>query len=130
MSGWASISHATSSVSIRHASPERLVNIPRPTPEHRNYGAGYLDIPVDLHDALVLATLESLAEQGSRRIVVWRGCGGHDLRETVMRFNEAWDGQSRAFLPGLPYHKVWCRIADPSIPGGHADSFTTLNEHK
>ena len=96
-----------------------------PTPEHKNYGAGYIDVPVDLHDSLVLATLESLAEQGFRRIVVWRGCGGHDLRETVKRFNEASDGQSRAFLPGLPYHKVWCRIADPSVPGGHADSFTT-----
>ena len=96
-----------------------------PTPEHRNYGAGYIDIPVDLHDSLVLATLNSLAAQGFRKIVVWRGCGGHDLRETVMRFNESRDGQSRAFLPGLPYHKVWCRIADPSIPGGHADSFTT-----
>ena len=79
-----------------------------PTPEHRNYGAGYIDIPVDLHDALVLATLASLAEQGFRRIVVWRGCGGHDLRETVKRFNETWNGQSKAFLPGLPYHNVWC----------------------
>ena len=62
-------------MSIRHASPERLVNIPRPTPEHRNYGAGYIDIPVDLHDALVLATLESLAEQGFSKIVVWRVMG-------------------------------------------------------
>ena len=69
MSGWASISHATSSVSIRHASPERLVNISRPTPEHRNYGAGYIDIPVDLHDSIVMATLESLAEQGFHRTV-------------------------------------------------------------
>ena len=83
-----------------------------PTPEHRNYGAGYIDIPVDMHDALVMATLESLAEQGFGRIVVWRGCGGHDLRETVKRFNEACNGRSTAFLPGLPYHDVWCRIAD------------------
>ena len=96
-----------------------------PTPEHRNYGAGYIDIPVELHDSLVLSTLESLAAQGFRKIVVWRGCGGHDLRETVKRFNETYDGQSRAFLPGHPYHEVWCRIADPSVPGGHADSFTT-----
>ena len=96
-----------------------------PTPEHRNYGAGYIDIPVDLHDSLVQATLESLAEQGFRRIVVWRGCGGQDLRETVKRFNETCNGRSTAFLPGLPYHDVWCRIADPSVPGGHADSFTT-----
>lgn len=96
-----------------------------PTPEHRNYGAGYIDIPVELHDSLVLSTLESLAEQGFRKVVVWRGCGGHDLRETVKRFNETRNGQSRAFLPGLPYHDIWCRTSDPSIPGGHADSFTT-----
>ena len=96
-----------------------------PTPEHRNYGAGYIDIPVELHDSLVLSTLESLAEQDFRKIIVWRGCGGHDLRETVKRFNETRDGQSRAFLPGLPYNDIWCRIADPSVPGGHADSFTT-----
>lgn len=96
-----------------------------PTPEHRNYGAGYIDLPVELHDSLVLATLNSLAEQGFGRTVVWRGCGGHDLRNTVKGFNEAWLGRSRAFLPGLPYNDVWCRIADPSVPGGHADSFTT-----
>ena len=96
-----------------------------PTPEHRNYGAGYIDLPVELHDTLVQVTLKSLAEQGFRRIVVWRGCGEHDLRDTVKRFNEAWNEPSRAFLPGLPYHDVWCSIADPSVPGGHADSFTT-----
>ena len=96
-----------------------------PTPEHRNYGAGYVDVPVDLHDSLVLATLSSLAEQGFRRIVVWRGCGGHDLRGAVKRFNETSNLRSTAFLPGLPYHRVWRRVADPSIPGGHADSFTT-----
>ena len=96
-----------------------------PTPEHKSYGAGYIDIPVDLHDSLVLSILESLSGQGFRRIVVWRGCGGHDLRETVKRFNETRDGQSIAYLPGHPYQDVWCRNADPSIPGGHADSFTT-----
>ncbi len=96
-----------------------------PTPEHRNYGAGYVDLPVELHESLVASTLDSLAGQGFRRIVVWRGCGGHDLRDTVKRFNEAYGGASRAFLPGLPYHDVWCRTADPSIPGGHADSFVT-----
>ena len=96
-----------------------------PTPEHKSYGAGYIDIPVDLHDSLVLSILESLSGQGFRRIVVWRGCGGHDLRETVKRFNETRGGQSIAYLPAHPYHDVWCRNADPSIPGGHADSFTT-----
>lgn len=46
--------------------------------------------------------MTSLAEQGFGKIVVWRGCGGHD-----------------------PYHDIWCRLADASVPGGHADSFTT-----
>ena len=96
-----------------------------PTPEHRNYGAGYVDVPVELHESLVLTTLTSLARQGFRKIVVWRGCGSHDLRETINRFNQEFVGQAEAFLPGHPYHKVWCRIADPSVPGGHADSFTT-----
>lgn len=96
-----------------------------PTPEHRNYDAGYVDVPVELHCALVMSTLTSLARQGFRKIVVWRGCGGHDLRQTVQRFNQSLSGQSEAFLPGHPYNDVWCRLADPSVPGGHADSFTT-----
>ena len=93
-----------------------------PTPEHRNYGSGYIDIPVDVHDSLVLSVLTSLADQGFRKIVVWRG---HDLRGTVARFNDAFDGRAEAFLPEHPYHDIWCRLADASVPGGHADSFTT-----
>ena len=31
----------------------------------------------------------------------------------------------KACLPSLPYHDIWCRVADPGVPGGHADSFTT-----
>ena len=96
-----------------------------PTPEHRNYGAGYVDLPVNLHESVVESILTSLAEQGFRKIIVWRGCGGHDLREAVERFNTGFDGHSEAFLPGHPYHDVWCRVADPSVPGGHADSFVT-----
>ena len=30
-----------------------------------------------------------------------------------------------AFLPRNPFHDVWCRVADPTVSGGHADSFTT-----
>ena len=122
------VCNAASDKAARHHGVQSLVlpAIPfGPTPEHRNYGAGYIDLPVDLHDSLVFATLVSLAEQAFRKIVVWRGCGGHDLREPVKRFNETHEGQSTAFLPGLPYNKIWRRIADPSVPGGHADSFTT-----
>ncbi len=34
-------------------------------------------------------------------------------------------GKALAFLPPSPFHEIWCRLADPSVPAGHADSFTT-----
>jgi len=96
-----------------------------PTPEHRNYGSGYIDIPKSLHESVVFEILKSLAEQGFRRIVVWRGCGQHNLRDTVAKFNKEYWGKSKTFLPDLPYHDVWMRIGDPTNPGGHADAFAT-----
>jgi len=96
-----------------------------PTPEHRGFGAGYVDLPSTLHEAIVDAVLRSLAEQGFRRILVWRGCGAHGLVPTVTRFNEELAGHARAFLPSHPFHDVWCRLADPDVAGGHADSFAT-----
>ncbi|PWT75159.1 MAG: creatininase [Chloroflexi bacterium] len=96
-----------------------------PTPEHRHFGSGFIDIPRPIHNALVEAILTSLASQEFHRIVLWRGCGGHDLAEVVTRFNQSQLGKSQAFLPAQPFHEIWCRLADPAIPGGHADSFTT-----
>jgi creatinine amidohydrolase len=96
-----------------------------PTPEHRGFGHGYVDLPLAVQEAVVRATLESLAAQGFRTIVVWRGCGEHDLSGVVDRFNAANAERARAHLPDLPYHGIWCEIGDPSVPGGHADSFTT-----
>jgi len=95
-----------------------------PTPEHRSFGSGFIDLPRDLHETIVEEVLVSLADQRFRRIVVWRGCGGHDLRPAVARFNER-AGHARAFLPDLPYHRIWCSIGDPANPGGHADAFAT-----
>ena len=96
-----------------------------PTPEHKGFGSGYIDIPVPVQDALVEAALGSLADQGFGRIVVWRGCGEHDLTGAVETFNTNRTDGARAFLPELPYHDIWCEVADPSVPGGHADSFAT-----
>ena len=96
-----------------------------PTPEHRSYGSGCIHLPQEVHEALVSAILDSLAEQGFRRIVVWRGCGQHDLNGVVERFNVAHSGKSRAFQPSFPYRAIWRRIGDPAVPGGHADSFAT-----
>ncbi len=96
-----------------------------PTPEHRHFGSGFIDLPLALHHALIEAILNSLLTQGFERMVLWRGCGGHDLAEAVDHFNQMHQGKAQAFLPPQPFHQIWCRLADPSVPGGHADSFTT-----
>lgn len=96
-----------------------------PTPEHRNFGSGYIDLPQSVHEEVVCAVLESLADQGFERIVVWRGCGQHELSAVVDAFNTRHVGRARAFQPEHPYHAIWCEIGDPEVPGGHADSFAT-----
>jgi creatinine amidohydrolase len=95
-----------------------------PTPEHRNYGSGYIHIPQELHESLVGAILNSLAEQGFEQIIVWRGCGQHTLDQVVERFNRIHTDQAQAYLPELPYAEIMRRFA-PGVPGGHADSFAT-----
>ncbi len=96
-----------------------------PTPEHRNFGSGFIDLSQELHEQVVSAILNSLFDQGFRRLVVWRGCGQHDLERVVAKFNAKYAGSARAFVPLRPYNRVWCRLGDPSITGGHADSFVT-----
>ena len=68
------------------------------------------------------AVLDSLVEQGFKRIIVWRGCGGHALEEMIERFNQE---QAHAFLPSQPFYQIWCRYGNADVPGGHADSFAT-----
>ncbi|MDH5505914.1 MAG: creatininase family protein [Anaerolineae bacterium] len=96
-----------------------------PTPEHRNFGSGYVDVPQSTHESIVTAILVSLAAQGFRRLVIWRGCGQHALDAVVDRFNAEYSHQCQVFNPDLPYHSIWCQNADGAIPGGHADSFAT-----
>ena len=96
-----------------------------PTPEHRDFGSGFVDVPQGIHCALVAAVLESLANQGFSRIVVWRGCGGHQLSGVIEEFNSKQARKTHAFLPGHPYHDIWVKHGDSRDAGGHADSFTT-----
>lgn len=96
-----------------------------PTPEHRNYAHGFIDIPQHLHEEMIAAVLESLADQGFRCMLVWRGCGQHQLQTVIDAFNYKHAGRARATQPDLPYHEIWCSVADPDVPGGHADSFAT-----
>lgn len=93
-----------------------------PTPEHRQFGSGYIHLPQKVHEQLVSSTLESLAEQGVQRMIIWRGCGGHDLKNVTEDFNRWHAGKCLAFMPPMPYADIMDRIA-PGIPGGHADSF-------
>lgn len=95
-----------------------------PTPEHRSFGAGYLDLPAELHDKIVTAIATSIIDQGFRRIVIWRGCGQHDQRQTVADLSQGYPSV-RTLLPDQPFNDIWCTIGDASVPGGHADSFTT-----
>lgn len=96
-----------------------------PTPEHRNFGSGYIDLPQETHEMVVSCVLQSLVEQGFERIIIWRGCGQHALGRLVEQFNKTHIGKAKAFQPELPYHAIWCQVGDPEVPGGHADSFAT-----
>ena len=93
-----------------------------PTPEHRNFGAGYVDLPVSVHDAVARATPGSLAEQGFAAVVVWRGCGGH-LRDVVFELRATWAGRTSFDLPDAPFAQLWAEFGDLTVAGGHADSF-------
>ena len=96
-----------------------------PTPEHRNYGYGFIDIPQKVYEDVIYAILVSLADQGFKQLVIMRGCGGHQLNPVGVRFNQDYAGKASVEIPQHPFHDVWCTHADPHIPGGHADSFTT-----
>lgn len=88
-----------------------------PTPEHRGFGYGYVDLPLPVHDAVARATFTSLVEQGFTTIVAWRGCGGHDLRGVAAEFD--------VHVPEPPLGAFWSDIGGPPVGSGHADSFTT-----
>jgi creatinine amidohydrolase len=95
-----------------------------PASEHRSFGAGYLDLPVPVHETIVRAALDSLCAQRFTVAVVWRGCGGHDVRDLVAGYNAAGHGM-RVHLPEPPFQSLWSAAGGPAVSAGHADSFTT-----
>jgi creatinine amidohydrolase len=96
-----------------------------PAPEGRGYGSGYVGLPEALHEQVVYAILDSLAQQGFRRLVVVAGFGRHRVGAPIARLNEAHGPRCRAARLELPLHDIWCRVGDARVPGGHADSFAT-----
>jgi creatinine amidohydrolase len=50
---------------------------------------------------------------------------GHDLSEVITEMQSAWEGRVRFDLPTPPFAQLWAEHGDPTVPSGHADSFTT-----
>jgi creatinine amidohydrolase len=88
------------------------------------FGHGYVNLRQSTHEAVVLDILNSLAEQGFRRLMVWRGCGQHELGRPVEQFNASSAG-ARAYQPVCNYGAICEVVLGAGIPGGHADSFAT-----
>lgn len=95
-----------------------------PTPEHAGFGAGYVNLRQSTHEAVVEDVLESMAGQGFCTIVVWRGCGQHDLGAAIARFNAA-HADVRAWQPLCDYPRIADEAFGREVAGGHADSFAT-----
>jgi len=95
-----------------------------PTPEHAGFGFGYVNLRQSTHEALVQDVLQSLAEQGFPTLVIWRGCGQHDLGAVIDRFNASHKGCA-AYQPVIDYGAICDSAFGRSVPGGHADSFAT-----
>jgi creatinine amidohydrolase len=95
-----------------------------PTPEHVGFGSGYVNLRQSTHEAIVEDVLESLAAQGFGTLIVWRGCGQHDLKVIIDRFNASHQ-ECAAYQPVIDYGSVSESAFGRQIPGGHADSLAT-----
>ena len=95
-----------------------------PTPEHVGFQFGYVNLRQSTHEAVVADILESLVTQGFKRLLVWRGRGGHNLQRVIDEFNENHVG---AFVcqPVINYGAVSDAALGDPVPRGHADSFAT-----
>lgn len=96
-----------------------------PTPEHLGFGAGYINIPQDLHESVFREVLISLTEQGFKRIIIWQGCGQHQLAPMAISFIDGISESIDVFFPEMPYQRIWDDLVGPNVLGGHADGFAT-----
>ena len=73
---------------------------------------------------MVEDVLNSLAAQGFKMLLAWRGCGQHDLKTPIDRFNASHQ-DCAAYQPVIDYGTVCDTAFGHPVPGGHADSFAT-----
>jgi creatinine amidohydrolase len=57
-------------------------------------------------------------------LLAWRGCGQHDLKAPIDRFNASHQ-DCAAYQPIIDYGAVCDTAFGRDVPGGHADSFAT-----
>ena len=82
-------------------------------------------LAVDFDTWFPEALLAEAADHVAREIevIVLPALPFGDLHDVVAQHNRT--APTTTYLPEMPFHDVWCSVADPSVPGGHADSFTT-----
>ena len=87
-----------------------------PTPEHVGFGFGFVNLRQSTHEAVFGDMLESLAAQGFETLVVWRGCGQHDLRSVIERFNASHQ-DCVAYQPVIDYGAASDAALGRQVPG-------------
>jgi len=95
-----------------------------PTPEHIGYGAGYINISQELHECVYREVLQSLTDQGFKRIIIWQGCGQHQLAPMTESFIKNVPDVN-VFIPESPFQRIWNDLVGHDVPDGHAASFAT-----
>lgn len=95
-----------------------------PTPEHRGFGSGFIDLPQPLHERVIEAVLESLVSQGFQRVLIWRGCGQHKLEGVIDEFRRGNKSLQIELAPDI-LPSIWRSHGIRGQAGGHADAFAT-----
>ncbi|MDP3888407.1 MAG: creatininase family protein [bacterium] len=96
-----------------------------PASEHFHW-PGYLHFSQSLHEQVVAEILASLKKQGFKTIIVWSGCGGHDLKKMIEKFNRKHE-EVKVYYPQLDLYAVSFQMGGRKMVdnGGHADAPST-----
>ena len=77
-----------------------------------------MDLDQRLHEAVLIQILESLTEQGFLRMLIWRGCGQHDLTEVVDTYNATYSGRGGHFSRSPRFRRSGIVSATAIYPAG------------
>lgn len=96
-----------------------------PTPEHMHW-PGYLNISKETHEQIILEILESLKKQGFNKIIIWSGCGGHDLQNFIDKYNRK-HPDMHIYYPQVDLYGITIQVGGRKFveDAGHADAPST-----